>query len=299
MEFPAAGGSGEKFDPLHLDLLSRNLREALRDQPRVAFPPREPFLGAGLYALYYVGDLPLYRGLRDTDVPLYVGKAEAGNSSYGDPSEDNKPKLYQRIAEKHAGSVAEVESHGGNIGLADFQVRYLRLDDVWIVLGERALLRSYTPVLWNSLMPGFGANPPGTARRNARSIWDTIHPGRPRAGDVCNRRFTREEMERRIADGIAVSLMPDGLRRQVALQRVRAFAPGMIWSPARTGESDRRLRVFRVAAFLAENAAIGSSITEDDWVDCAGQEDDMLPDPEDELEQNIASAEAAEHGEAI
>lgn len=74
-----------KFDPLQLDILSKNLREALDERQPTAFPPADRFPGAGLYALYYKGPLEIYAGLRERDIPVYVGKAEAGNSSYGDP----------------------------------------------------------------------------------------------------------------------------------------------------------------------------------------------------------------------
>jgi hypothetical protein len=288
-----------KFDPLAMALLGRNLRLALEEQDLVPFPPLEPFPGAGLYALYYRGDFDLYKGLDGGRRPIYVGKAEAGNSSYGDPSDELSPKLYKRIAEKHAASVREVETAGGNLRLADFEVRYLRLDDVWIVLGERALLRAYAPVLWNTVMPGFGANPPGTARRSARSVWDTIHPGRPRAGHLCNRRFTRSEMEGRVRRAVELSLMEPGPDRDEALKAFRAEKASMIWSPPKKGARDgRRLRVFRVSAFLAENRAIGAEIGDDEWVDTAGRVDDMLPDPEEATEANVRAAEAAEAGAA-
>lgn len=285
---------GEKFDPLRLDILSHNLREALDQRPRTAFPPPERFAGAGLYALYYTGSLNLYAGLRDTDIPIYVGKAEAGNSSYGDPTNDDRAKLYERIA-KHARSVQEVADHDGNLKVSHFEVRYLLLDDVWIVLGERALLRAYAPVLWNTLMPGFGANPPGTARGNARSIWDTIHPGRPRAGKICNRRFTRSEIERRIRSGIEVSLTADGPPRDAALRDLRSFRAQMIWSPSREAK-DRRLRVFRVDAFKSENAAIRSPIKPNEWYDASGHENEAVPDPEEAAESNVLAAEHAETG---
>jgi hypothetical protein len=285
--------SEEKFDPLNLDILSQNLREALDQRPRTSFPPPERFTGAGLYALYYKGPLALYVHLRDQNIPIYVGKAEAGNSSYGDPSDEDKPKLYDRIA-KHARSVQEVADARGNLAVDDFDVRYLLLDDVWIVLGERALLRAYAPVLWNTLMPGFGANPPGTARRNARSIWDTIHPGRPRAGEICNRRFTRSEMEHRISRGIDISLMTENPGHDWALGDLRTQRAHMIWSPAKKGGRDRRLRVFRVDAFWNENAAIGSSIGAEEWYDARGQETEAVPDPEEAAEQNVLTAELAE-----
>jgi hypothetical protein len=284
----------KKFDPLRLDILSQNLRKALDQRPRTEFPPPDRFVGAGLYALYYKGPLPLYAGLRGRDIPIYVGKAEAGNSSYGDPMNEDRPKLFDRIA-KHARSVQEVADKGGNLTVGHFDVRYLLLDDVWIVLGERALLRAYAPVVWNTLMPGFGANPPGTARENARSIWDTIHPGRPRAGAICNRRFTRSEMEHRIACGIAISLMTEGPDRDKALPDLKVPAQ-MIWSPAKKGARDKRRRVFRVDAFESENAAIGSPISRDEWYDARGHEIEAIPDPEEAAEQSVLAAEQAESG---
>lgn len=282
-----------KFDPLRLDILSRNLREALDARPRVEFPPADRFAGAGLYALYYKGPMELYGELRDHDVPIYVGKAEAGNSSYGEPFNEQLPKLHDRIA-KHASSVREVANHGGGISSDHFEVRYLLLDDLWIVLGERALLRAYAPVLWNTIMPGFGGNPPGTARNNARSIWDTIHPGRLRAGNVCNRRFTHSEMVDRIQRGIEISLMPEGEERDEALRKFKTRAQ-MIWEPAREGSRDKRLRVFRVDAFVNENAAIGSSIEAHEWVDARGHESEAEPDPEEAAELNTLVAEQAEN----
>ena len=133
----------------------------------------------------------------EREVPVYVGKAEAGNSSYGEPTDENGFQLFKRMV-KHSKSVIEANV---NLSTDDLRVRHLPLDDAWIVLGERALLRAYRPVLWNTIMPGFGANPPGTDRRNARSIWDTVHPGRPRAGRLCNRRFTLDEQARTYLEG--------------------------------------------------------------------------------------------------
>lgn len=253
-------------------------------------------MGAGLYALYYQGPLDVYAALRGLDVPIYVGKAEAGNSSYGDPSDESKPKLYNRIR-KHASSIREVAVSGGNLAVDHFEVRYLLLDDVWIVLGERALLRAYAPVLWNTVMPGFGANEPGSDRNNARSIWDTIHPGRPRAGSICNRRFTRAEMEDRIRRGIAASRMLPGTDRDTALTAVRSTSSQMIWSPPKKRDPDRRRLVFRVEAFLSENAAIGSSLQSHEWRDASGHEDEAEPDPEELAELNTLAAEQAEQAE--
>lgn len=284
-----------KFDPLRLDILSENLRQALDARTPTAFPPSERFAGAGLYALYYTGPLPLYKGIKKKDTPIYVGKAEAGNSSYGDPPNDDGSKLYDRIV-KHSVSVQEVAESGGNLSVGHFEVRHLLLEDVWIVLGERALLRAYAPVLWNTLMPGFGANPPGTARRNARSIWDTIHPDRPRAGEICNRRFTQSEMKQRIQRGVDISQMEPGPEREMALNELRSTKAKMIWSPPKKKATDKRLRVFRTDAFKSENAAIGSPIGRDEWYDARGEESAAVPDPEEAAEQNVLFAEQADAG---
>jgi hypothetical protein len=291
---PEESMANRTFNPLGLDMLSQNLQSALNSRPRFPLADLPKFVGAGLYALYYIGDLPLYEGLRNRNIPIYVGKAEAGNSSYGDAPDDTKPKLYERIVDKHAASIGETStSSGANLRVEDFEVRYLLLDDVWIVLGERALLRAYSPVIWNTLMPGFGANPPGTARRNARSVWDTIHPGRPRAGRICNRRYTRSEMEKRVKRGIGISLMDAGVDREAALKALRDSRADMIWSPPRKGERDRRLKVFRAGAFIQENEGIGSEIDAAEWVDTHGDVSAAEPDPEAAAENNVLVAELA------
>jgi hypothetical protein len=265
-----------------LDILSQNLREALDARPRVEFPPTQRFTGAGLYALYYTGSLELYADLSRKDIPIYVGKAAAGNSNYGDPPDEQRPNLFNRIR-KHARSIREVADGGGDLAVDDFEVRYLLLDDVWIVLGERALLRAHVPVLWNTVMSGFGANPPGAERKNGRSVWDTIHPGRPRAGNICNRTFTRTEMATQIQRGIAASLMPEGIDRNAALRAVRA--PGrQIWALPKEKSPDKRILVFRAEEFLSENAAIGRQIQPNEWRRAEGHENEAEPDPEEDAE---------------
>ncbi|GAA1525618.1 hypothetical protein GCM10009730_37660 [Streptomyces albidochromogenes] len=256
-----AGDAHGRFNPLGLGQLSENLRGALENQPKVALADLRSFNGAGLYALYYRGDLPLYAHLRGTQVPLYVGKAEAGNSNYGDPPSERKPKLHKRI-EKHRTSIDEAD----NLSVTDFDVRYLLLDDVWIVLGERALLRAYSPVLWNTLLTGFGANPAGSARTNPKSYWDTMHPGRPRSARyLCNRTLTRQEIQNRVKEGIAVSLMPAGRDRDRALAALRNRKYKVIWSLPTKRDTDDRPVVYRPDAFIEENAAFGVSIDPGDW----------------------------------
>ncbi|WP_182112790.1 Eco29kI family restriction endonuclease [Actinotalea sp. JY-7876] len=193
------------------------LREKLEAAPLLPFPP-PAFRGAGVYALYYNGPFTLYAPLvaAGATVPVYVGKAAAGNSSYGDPTDQDGYNLLERIQD-HTRSVGEAS----NVDVADFRVRYLVLDDAWVVLAERALLRAYRPVLWNAVMTGFGSNAPGGARGNGRSVWDTIHPGRVRAANLPAGRMPLTDAQALVAQAITASLMPDGPARDAAVAAVR------------------------------------------------------------------------------
>ncbi|WP_217201693.1 Eco29kI family restriction endonuclease [Streptomyces buecherae] len=248
----APSPASPQFNPLDLDLLGRNLREEINRRPRVPLNEIDPFPSAGLYALYYKGDLEFYHGLKGTDIPIYVGKASAGNSDYGDAPDLTQRKLFDRITD-HRGSINEPN----NLHASHFDVRYLTLDDIWIVLGERALLRAYSPVLWNTLMTGFGGNPPGQGRRNPRSIWDSIHPGRKRAaGRLCNRSYSSSEMEKLIQDGIKISLMDPGEQRDEKLKEFRNHPKEIIWKEGKGsgGKGPKPLIVFRKDAFMEEDA---------------------------------------------
>ena len=51
--------------------------------------------------------------------------------------------LYNRLDE-HAQSIEQAK----NLNLADFQCRYLVVDDIWIPLGEAMLISKFVPI-WN------------------------------------------------------------------------------------------------------------------------------------------------------
>ena len=81
--------------------------------------------------------------------------------------------MYNRLQE-HAESIDAVD----NLDLADFHCRYLVVDDIWIPLAESLMIESFSPV-WNKVIDGFGNHDPGGGRRKqARSPWDVLHPGR-------------------------------------------------------------------------------------------------------------------------
>ncbi|MES9591424.1 MULTISPECIES: Eco29kI family restriction endonuclease [unclassified Streptomyces] len=258
----APSPASTQFNPLGLDLLGRNLREEMDGRPRVPLDEVKPFPGAGLYALYYKGDLEIYKGLKDADIPIYVGKASAGDSSYGDAPNLAQRKLFDRISD-HRRSINEPS----NLHASHFDVRCLTLDDIWIVLGERALLRAYSPVLWNTVMTGFGGNPPGQGRRNARSVWDSVHPGRKRAaGLLCNRSYSGVEMEGLILDGIEISLMEVGEQRDKKLKEFRNRPAEIIWQEGKSpGKGPKPVLVFRKGAFLEENGRFGVDLSDIEW----------------------------------
>lgn len=169
------------FNPLDKTNLGESVAEAMLQQPVCPLPPDEPFIGAGIYALYYEGNFALYTEIagqnrnRQYRWPIYVGKAVpagARKGGYGlgaDPGQ----ALYKRLTE-HAASIGDAE----NLNVADFHCRFLVVDDIWIPLAESLLVEMYSP-LWNQKIDGFGNHDPGKGRYNQqRSPWDTIHPGR-------------------------------------------------------------------------------------------------------------------------
>ncbi len=251
---PSAEGipAPEPYNPLSEDSLSESLRRKIEEQPLLEFPP-PTFRGAGLYALYYVGDLPSYAGLKRhrPPVPIYVGKAEAGSSSYGRPRPGaDATKLWDRIND-HARSIRQATE---NLHVEDFRVRYLVMGDAWIVLGESALLQAYYPVLWNTFVTGFGSNAAGTDRQNGRSIWDTLHGGRERAAHLPpNRFYTRAEAEHLVATAIELFLARDSGKDEVpdAFPKAKRRA---IWT---AGESGKPIRVHDPARYLAEMDRLG------------------------------------------
>lgn len=169
------------FNPLDKKNLGESVAEAMLQQPVVPLPP-EPFLGAGIYAIYYHGDFPLYWDIAEANKndnyrwPIYVGKAVPAGARKGgfglgaDPGQ----VLYKRLSE-HASSIEQAT----NIELTDFQCRFLVVEDIWIPLAESLLIEMFSP-LWNRRIDGFGNHDPGNGRyKQQRSQWDVIHPGRP------------------------------------------------------------------------------------------------------------------------
>jgi hypothetical protein len=165
------------------------VQRLMRDEP-VQLARIERFEGAGVYAIYYVGDFPAYKVVRDQNVdgawalPIYVGKAVPKGGRQGiDVGKDvNNTAVWTRLRQ-HAASVEAAE----NLDITDFYARWLIVDDIWIALGESALLDKTRPV-WNVMVDGFGNHDPGKGRHKGLAPqWDTLHPGRAWATKLTQR----------------------------------------------------------------------------------------------------------------
>jgi hypothetical protein len=171
------------YNPLEKENLGRSVTHSLINSEPIPLGAIQRFAGAGVYAIYYLGDFDPYVPLRnwnqappDLHLPIYVGKAVPTGGRKGSVNTENSAKgsaLFRRLDE-HRKSVADVT----NLSVSDFWCRFLVVDDIWIPLGESLLIHVYRP-LWNSVVDGFGNHDPGSGRyRGARSSWDTLHPGR-------------------------------------------------------------------------------------------------------------------------
>jgi len=202
------------YNPLDKRHLADSIARAFFERPINRLPPEQIFKGAGIYAIYYKGDYPLYARAADScrgfqspptkaktvsadeqPIPIYIGKSDAPGSRKGisieethdsaNRSEDleeaqeflTKRSTHRKLYDrlaKHSKSIIAT----ANLRIEDFFCRYMLVDEIWVPLGEARLLELFKP-LWNVLIEGFGSNPEGGGRTNtARPVWDILHPGR-------------------------------------------------------------------------------------------------------------------------
>lgn len=186
------------YNPLDKKHLAESIVGTLEGCPLEPLPPTEKVLGAGVYALYYAGPNPLYAPLvkanradRQRPAPIYVGKAVPEGARKGgfDLVAKVGNNVHKRLNE-HAKSISQVS----DLEVADFKCRYLMVDDIWIPLGEQLFIEKYRPV-WNALLDGFGIHTPGKGRdKQARSLWDEVHPGRDVAKGLPPNKKTRAQL---------------------------------------------------------------------------------------------------------
>jgi Eco29kI restriction endonuclease len=176
------------------EVFTELVKDAIRffnGTPAHPVPPPENFFGTGVYALYYIGQNPLYSKYAELNrlaynYPIYVGKAVPKGWRQGRTSDNTTNKsreLHNRLRE-HSRSIEVV----ADLALADFMCRFVICEnEASDMIGtiEAALIKLNRP-LWNMAIDGFGNHDPGKGRyEQAKSDWDVIHPGRPWA-ERCN-----------------------------------------------------------------------------------------------------------------
>jgi hypothetical protein len=193
----------EPYNPLDKRNLGENIADALLETKPAKLPPDEPFIGAGVYALYYVGSFPAYRKLAELNrnnrflCPIYIGKAIPAGARKGGLGLDveHGQALFKRLSE-HAESLKSAE----NLNLIEFCCRFLSVDDIWIPLAESMLIERFKPV-WNRVLDGFGNHDPGSGRHSGKMPqWDCLHPGRLWAKRLQPCLNTPEELESRVIE---------------------------------------------------------------------------------------------------
>jgi len=207
------------FNPLEKEHIAESVARVLLNQPVESLPP-EPFIGAGIYAIYYSGDFVGYEALRTANaddvwaLPIYVGRAQPEGARKGLVGVDAGPtsKLYDRLRQ-HARSI----DAAANLDIADFRVRFLVVDDIWIPLAERLLISWFSPV-WNVVVDGFGNHDPGAGRhKGARPLWDTLHPGREWADRLEQSTVSTAEIEANVREHLAQGWSPHEAGDDVAI----------------------------------------------------------------------------------
>lgn len=189
----------EPYNPLDKIRIGQSIASALTESDLQSFP-LQPFIGAGVYAIYYCGDFPQYSELSKMNTkhvfyPIYVGKAAPAGARKGGiiSTCTNGMSLFSRL-NQHAQSLQKAE----NLDINHFSCRFLAVDDIWIPLAESVLIERYKP-LWNHCLDGFGNHDPGKGRYNQKmSPWDLLHPGREWARKLKPCAYSMEQILERI-----------------------------------------------------------------------------------------------------
>jgi Eco29kI restriction endonuclease len=170
------------FNPLDKISLAASVAGALLERAPVCISGIPNFWGAGIYAIYYLGDFEPYRVISEVngnekwDAPIYVGKAVPEGSRKGGRFNDvyAGSALFKRLSEH----VECIKLAVSTLRVEDFFCRYLIVEDIWIPLGESLMISRFSPI-WNTLVDGFGNHDPGSGRYNGlKPRWDVLHPGR-------------------------------------------------------------------------------------------------------------------------
>lgn len=210
------------YNPLDMKNLGASIAEALLGRKLSPLGELKIFRGAGIYAIYYNGDLKPYellaaRNREDRfEAPIYVGKAVPKGARKGlreNLSGTSSRALFDRLVE-HAESIRANERQAEGIAakthlrIDDFFCRYLVVEDIWIPLGESLLIAKFAPI-WNHLVDGFGNHDPGAGRHQGkRPLWDVLHPGRVWALRCAGRDDTAEAIAMQVESFLRSTPVP-------------------------------------------------------------------------------------------
>jgi hypothetical protein len=182
------------FDPNNPKIIGRFTALAMVAQPRHPLAEIGRFYGSGVYAIYYTGAFPLYRSISGSETPIYVGQAAPSSTDARTPR-DQGERLAARLNE-HRKNIAKAAT---TLQVDDFEARFLVVQSGWETSAEDYLISLFKPI-WNSevnILYGLGKHgDKADTRKNKRSPWDTLHPGRKWAKDTTEDARTLGEIER-------------------------------------------------------------------------------------------------------
>lgn len=195
----------DPFNPLDMENLGASVATALLTTTPSPLGGLPAFYGAGVYAIYYDGDMDCYATLTTATVdgyaaPIYVGKAVPKGGRKGvEVEHGTKSRALSGRLREHANSVVAAS----NLNIADFTCRWLVVEPIWIPLGESVIIARFAPV-WNVIVDGFGNHDPGAGRvAGIRSRWDTLHPGRAWAPNFPARQESADDIAQDVSEYLA------------------------------------------------------------------------------------------------
>jgi hypothetical protein len=182
----------------HPDAIARFYAFSLVNFDRVSLEivSASRFYGSGIYAIYYNGtEIPAYQPLSGSETPIYVGKA-VPRDRQAEHTEQQGPTLWNRLRE-HTKSIRI-----GGLNPAEFEVRVATVQSGMESAVEDFMIRLFKPIWNKEIKVCFGIGKHGdaaTTRKNKRSPWDTMHPGRAWADATIEDQSSRKEIEAKIA----------------------------------------------------------------------------------------------------
>ncbi|MDD7968519.1 Eco29kI family restriction endonuclease [Actinomycetospora lemnae] len=184
------------FDPNDPTTAARVIALTMVCQSRVRLDEVTPFYGSGVYVLYYNGPFEPYARISRSEQPIYAGKAEPTDPNAARATSQG-PTLHRRLDE-HARSIRAASS---TLSIQDFECRYLVTRSGYQKAAEAELISFFKPI-WNKeyrVCHGVGKHGDASdTRKNKRSPWDTLHPGRLWAEKTEEDQKPREEILRDI-----------------------------------------------------------------------------------------------------